>query len=33
MDRLRYYLQIIDWKFVGALVLLAIVVKIILTFA
>jgi len=33
MDRLRYYLQIIDWKFVGALVLLAIVVKLVLMFA
>ena len=32
MDRLRYYLQIIDWKFVGALILLAIVVKLILTY-
>lgn len=33
MDRIRYYLQVIDWKFVAALVVLAVGVKLILTFA
>lgn len=33
MDRLRYYLQIVDWKFFGAVLLLAIAVKLVLMFA
>jgi len=33
MDRLRYYIQVIDWKFVGAIVALAIAVKLVLMFA
>jgi hypothetical protein len=32
MDRLRYYLQIIDWKFVAALVALGVAVKLALMF-
>jgi hypothetical protein len=32
MDRLRYYLQIIDWKFIAALVALGVAVKLVLMF-
>jgi hypothetical protein len=32
MDRLRYYLKIVDWKFVAALVALAVAVKLALMY-